>query len=342
MTAHGKRSSIRHTNGNSMLRFRCAAPGLGSYAAAPQALGNRAIDVWAFSLLADGAAVEQWRSLLSSDERHRAERFVRAPDADAFVVAHGTLRALLARYCAVAPGQLRFTRSSDGKPMLESLASAVRSIGFNLAHSANAALVAVSGGDEVGIDLECVRDDVDIDGLAARYFTGYEREMIATEAPERRVAAFFRFWVAKEAVREGARQRPRDAARRIFGALCAGRRICQRRHTHSHFLQERLWRADASGARGLARGTLRTGRLRSSDAYGVIGISCRTHACTARIASASEVTAARTTFLRSSGYRWHCPSRRSRPGSGAACRRRLQQSSSADTPPSTRPSSDRA
>ena len=179
-----------------MLQFRCVAPGLGS----PQALSNRAIDVWAFSLLADRPAVEQWRSLLSSDERHRAERFVRAPDADAFVVAHGTLRALLARYCAVAPGQLRFTRSSDGKPMLESLASAARAIRFNLAHSANAALVAVSAGAEVGIDLECVRDDVDIDGLAARYFTGYEREMIATEAPERRVAAFFRFWVAKEAV----------------------------------------------------------------------------------------------------------------------------------------------
>src|SRR2546430_343477 len=103
LTAHANRSSIPHTNGNSMLRFRCVAPGLGSYAAAPQALGNRAIDVWAFSLLADRVAVEQWRSLLSSDERHRAERFVRAPDADAFVVAHGTLRALLVGYGAVAP-----------------------------------------------------------------------------------------------------------------------------------------------------------------------------------------------------------------------------------------------
>src|SRR5204863_5873603 len=103
-------------------------------------------------------------------------------------------------YCAVAPDQLRFTRSSEGKPMLESLASTAKPIRFNLAHSANAALVAVSGSAEVGVDLECTRDDVDTDGLADRYFTGYEREMLATEAPEKRAAAFFRFWVAKEAV----------------------------------------------------------------------------------------------------------------------------------------------
>jgi len=42
----------------------------------------------------------------------------------------------------------------------KSLASAARAIRFNLAPSANAALLAVSGGAEVGIDLECVRDDV--------------------------------------------------------------------------------------------------------------------------------------------------------------------------------------
>src|SRR5258705_7430723 len=100
LTAHANRSSIRRTKRNSMLRFRRVAPGLGSYAVAPQALGNRAIDVWAFSLVANGPAVAQWRSLLSNDERHRAERFVRTPDGDAFVVAHGTLRALLAGYCA--------------------------------------------------------------------------------------------------------------------------------------------------------------------------------------------------------------------------------------------------
>ena len=103
-----------------MLRFRHSAPGLSSCAATPLALGNRAIDVWAFSLLANGGAVEQWRLLLSNEERHRAERFVRTPEADAFVVAHGMLRCLLARYCAVAPDELRFTCSSAGKPMLES------------------------------------------------------------------------------------------------------------------------------------------------------------------------------------------------------------------------------
>ena len=80
----------------------------------------------------------------------------------------------------------------------------------------------------MGIDLERARNDVDVKALAARYFTGCERETIATEAPEARIAAFFRFWVAKEAVlkaRGSGLATPLDAFSVRFGPDCESARI---------------------------------------------------------------------------------------------------------------------
>lgn len=49
-----------------------------------------------------------------------------------------------------------------------------------------------------------------------------------------------------------------------------------------------------------------------------------------------------STCQRSCRGRWHCPSRRTRPGSGGSCRRGHRRWSWADTPPSTRRSPGRA
>jgi 4'-phosphopantetheinyl transferase len=211
-----------------MLPFRRVAPASFARVATPATLDHRTIEVWAFSLAGSDADLERWRSLLSCDERDRAERFQRASDANTFIVAHGSLRCLLARYCVLAPAELRFTRSPAGKPTLESRASAGRAIEFNLAHSGNAALVAVSGGVEIGIDLERVRDDVDIEGVATRYFTADESETIMTAPPDARTAAFFRFWVAKEAVlkaRGSGLSAALDAFSLCFAPNCESARI---------------------------------------------------------------------------------------------------------------------
>jgi 4'-phosphopantetheinyl transferase len=60
-------------------------------------------------------------------------------------------------------------------------------------------LIAVAEGREVGVDLEPVRDDVDHRRLAERFFSLAERRAIesAVDGP---ATAFFRHWVAKEAV----------------------------------------------------------------------------------------------------------------------------------------------
>jgi 4'-phosphopantetheinyl transferase len=64
------------------------------------------------------------------------------------------LRRVLAIYLREEPGLIRLEESEHGKPRL---AEAPQRLRFNLSHSGELALVAVSGEFEVGVDVERVR-----------------------------------------------------------------------------------------------------------------------------------------------------------------------------------------
>ncbi|MDQ2630079.1 MAG: hypothetical protein M3Y75_03750 [Actinomycetota bacterium] len=66
----------------------------------------------------------------------------------------GALRQVLAVYLDRPPEQIRLEEGEQGKPRLEDPRVGLR---FNLGHSGEIALVAVSGESEVGVDVERVR-----------------------------------------------------------------------------------------------------------------------------------------------------------------------------------------
>jgi 4'-phosphopantetheinyl transferase len=107
------------------------------------------------------------------------------------------LRAELARRLGGDATPVVLERSPGGKPRL---AGAAPPVHFSLAHSRERALVAVSLGPPVGVDLEAVDPRRPVEPLATRWFTEAEREQVLCAGPPgARVAAFYRLWVAKEA-----------------------------------------------------------------------------------------------------------------------------------------------
>ncbi len=160
----------------------------------PLRLEPDTIHVWGFALDGEPEVIERCRTMLSSQERHRADRFVFARDRTRYIVAHGVLRCLLGRYCGVAAESLDFEASATGKPALRNAPSPH----FNLTHSDDGALLGVSATHELGIDLERVRANIEAHAISRHYFFGSEREAIeASATPDK---TFFRYWVAKEAV----------------------------------------------------------------------------------------------------------------------------------------------
>jgi 4'-phosphopantetheinyl transferase len=71
---------------------------------------------------------------------------------------------------------------------------------FNLAHGGELALIAVSLGCDVGIDVEPLRAVSRFEQIAARYFHPAEAAELLTAPVGQRATAFLRCWTGKEAV----------------------------------------------------------------------------------------------------------------------------------------------
>jgi phosphopantetheinyl transferase len=124
----------------------------------PRCLSMRAtigsVHVWR----ADLTAVEdRLEDLLCADERSRAARILPARKRVLWVRSRGLLRALLGRYLERDPRALRFELGAGGKPALAPAGPAPADLRFNLSHSGELALVAVTVEQEVGVDLERAR-----------------------------------------------------------------------------------------------------------------------------------------------------------------------------------------
>ncbi|HEY2841713.1 MAG TPA: 4'-phosphopantetheinyl transferase superfamily protein [Pirellulales bacterium] len=134
---------------------------------------------------------------LSDDERARAARFKFNKHRYRYVAARAALRRLLGRYAAVDPADLCFDYGLQGKPRIEQ-PTAARAISFNMSHSRDLALLAFTLGPRLGVDIEAVRNMPNALGIARRFFTVEEAELLA--AAEEVSDCFFRFWTRKEAV----------------------------------------------------------------------------------------------------------------------------------------------
>ncbi len=137
--------------------------------------------------------------ILNAHELAQAERRLDAEHGYRFAMARRGIRLILGRELSCFPQDIRFEVGDHGKPRIEGLpASHDPALSFNLSHSGDLAVLAVSRDGEVGVDVERVRD-IDL-RIARRYFTGREAEEIAAAESSHQLAAFFRVWTAKEAV----------------------------------------------------------------------------------------------------------------------------------------------
>jgi 4'-phosphopantetheinyl transferase len=138
------------------------------------------------------AKLQAMSSLLAADERDRALRYHFERHRERFIIGRGLLRTILGRCLGVNPAEIRFTYNPNGKPLLPELE-------FNLSHCEDLALIAVSRGSRVGVDLERVRVLEDAGELVARFFSPSEHAAYERLLPGEQPQAFFNLWTRKEA-----------------------------------------------------------------------------------------------------------------------------------------------
>jgi 4'-phosphopantetheinyl transferase len=154
--------------------------------------------VWRISL-ADARRAEALWGDLSAGERTRANRLGEELR-NRFIIAHGWTRRILGGHLGVPPSDLEFESGESGKPRLHRPDRAAATE-FNLSHSGELALLAVTREARVGIDLETRNRRVEYLDLSERFFSPSEREALAALAHDKSLlaAGFFACWCRKEA-----------------------------------------------------------------------------------------------------------------------------------------------
>jgi len=157
---------------------------------------NSGIEVWQINLAVSDDSMARHVNTLSHDERERAAQHKLAVGFRQFVVARSMLRRLLAIYTGIKPTALVFSYGLHGKPKL----TARHSTQFNMAHSGEHAIYAVSQHQSVGVDIECIDRHVNIERVAERFFSTSEFKSLQKIPLHLRQHAFLRLWTGKEAV----------------------------------------------------------------------------------------------------------------------------------------------
>ena len=133
-------------------------------------------------------------ALLDTSERERAARFYFDRDRRRFIAAHASMRVVLGRCLDRPPQSLRFTAGSNNKPRL---VDPPLDLHFNLSHAGERALLALTLGHEIGVDIEEERP-IEMLELARRYFAPAEADELLALPPSEQRSAFFRCWTRKE------------------------------------------------------------------------------------------------------------------------------------------------
>jgi len=175
-------------------------PASNAYPAAMLELSPRAVHVWTMPLDLHPEKLSTLARSLSASERNRADRFRFEQHRRRFMAGRGFVRNVLALYLAEDPGCLEFRYGAFGKPALAAgPMGPVANLHFNLAHSEDLALLAVSRAGPLGIDLERIRVLDDAEELVARFFCPAEFALFHSLPTHLKCAAFFNLWTRKEA-----------------------------------------------------------------------------------------------------------------------------------------------
>lgn len=153
-----------------------------------------AVELWTIAL--DGAPDPHEVERLPPDERWRAGEIVVPAVRRRFVRARVALRRILGRRLGLPPHALAFTYGPTGKPALADHPG----LHFNLSHSGDFAVLALSTDGEVGVDVESTRHRSQVLPVALRFFADDEAAAVAACEGEAQVAAFLRTWTRKESV----------------------------------------------------------------------------------------------------------------------------------------------
>ncbi len=134
---------------------------------------------------------------LSEDELVRAHKLKVAQRQQQFVIARGLLRILLSNSLGKEPPEIIFSYEQHCKPVIKDKVNN-QLVEFNISHSGDYILIAITLDNKVGVDIEKIDPRIDYQSLANRFFSDIENQALINMDKDKQLACFYCIWVRKE------------------------------------------------------------------------------------------------------------------------------------------------
>ncbi len=158
------------------------------------------VHVW-FSIpgaVTDPGQLAYYKSILSSEEQQRYQRFHFDKDRHLFLVSHALVRKMLSSYVDVDPADWQFSAGRHGRPEIAGPAG-IPALRFNLTHTAGLTGCLVTLDADCGIDAELISRRGDLLAIAGKMFADSELVMLKKLDGRALLEQFFIFWTLREA-----------------------------------------------------------------------------------------------------------------------------------------------
>ncbi len=183
-----------------------------------QGLTTKSLHIWHIPLLCELTHKGEDYDLLGEIEKVRANSFIDAIAKQKFIDVHVAVRRILASYLSIPVKQLALDISPLDKPILAPRLYDL-DLRFNLSHSGDMAVFAITIGADVGIDLEQINIKRKIAGIAQRYFSEQTLDALMSLAEPQQKMAFLRVWTQYEAYKKAQGQGLRGGDPKLSFAL---------------------------------------------------------------------------------------------------------------------------
>ena len=161
------------------------------------ATGWDGVQVWTCDLDDPRALPHDDESMLDADEWQRADRLRSERQRQWFIRRRALRRFLLGEFLGTSPQSLCFTETDFGKPQLAQFSPA--RCEFSTSHAENVFAMAMAPEMEIGVDVEVLRPEWNLDSVAAMYLDRPQLRQLESFSRLEQPKQFLRFWSLREA-----------------------------------------------------------------------------------------------------------------------------------------------
>lgn len=153
------------------------------------------VDIWRIFISEQINFLDDYNELLSKKEIKKSKAYAFEKDKNSYLIRHAALRQLIGSYLNIEPNSIKFDTQGNDKPILKT----PQTLKFNLSHSGDMILIAISPNLEVGIDVEMNKPLPDFANIVKSYFSKNEIDKLFNLSETDQLEGFYNCWTRKEA-----------------------------------------------------------------------------------------------------------------------------------------------